>query len=75
MVNHPNRGKPSLWANPTPQMVREAREQTGLTQTEAGALVYSSLKAWQTWEDGTRRMHPGLWQLFNWKTKGRDDNE
>ncbi|QMV33504.1 hypothetical protein 8G_00072 [Ralstonia phage Hyacinthe] len=52
---------------PTAQQVREAREAAGLTQTEAGALVYSALRAWQQWEAGDRRMHPALWELFRIK--------
>lgn len=45
-----------------------ARAVAGLTQTAAGALVYSSLGAWQQWEAGLRRMHPALWELFNIKS-------
>jgi hypothetical protein len=45
-----------------------ARAAAGLTQTAAGALIYSSLGAWQRWEAGLRRMHPGLWELFNIKS-------
>ena len=45
-----------------------ARAAAGLTQTAAGALVYSSLGAWQQWEAGLRRMHPALWELFNIKS-------
>lgn len=58
---------PSVGA-PTPQAIRSAREAAGLTQTAAGRLVHSSLRAWQQWEAGARRMHPGLWELFCIKT-------
>ncbi len=60
---------------PTPAEVRAAREAAGLTQTAAGQLVHSTLRAWQSWEApaGTaaaRPMHPGLWELFLIKTRG-----
>lgn len=56
-------------ANPTPSEIRTAREAAGLTQTEAGSLIYSSMRAWQEWEAGTRRMHPGLWELWQLKVE------
>lgn len=79
MVNHPNRsrfdGLRKPGATPTPAEIREAREAAGLTQTEAAQLIYSTLRAWQEWEvepkpDSTagRRMHPGLFELFQAKT-------
>lgn len=73
MPNHPNRSKaaPTLAANPTPEAIRAAREAAGLTQTEAGALVYAGLRAWQEWEAGARRMHPGLWELWQLKAGQR----
>jgi DNA-binding transcriptional regulator YiaG len=68
MTAHPNRRRISTpAANPSPDLIRAAREAAGLTQTAAGALVYSSLGAWQQWEAGLRRMHPGLWELFHIK--------
>jgi DNA-binding transcriptional regulator YiaG len=69
MPNHPNRRRANTpAANPDPATIRAARETAGLTQTAAGAVVYSSLGAWQQWEAGLRRMHPGLWELFQIKT-------
>ena len=61
MPNHPN-------SNPTKEHVRAAREAAGLTQTAAARLIYSTMRAWQEWEAGNRRMHPGLWELFQIKT-------
>lgn len=55
-------------SHPAPEQVRAARDAAGLTQTAAAALVYSTLSAWQRWEQGDRRMHPGLWELFRIKT-------
>src|SRR5262245_32651958 len=66
---HPNRNKNSRGANPSPAQIKEAREAKGLTQTEAAHRIYSTLRSWQDWEGGQRRMHPGLWELFLWKTR------
>jgi len=69
MTNHPNRGPKGPSSNPHPAEIRAAREEAGLTQSQAAALVHSSPRNWQQWEDATggtnaRRMHPGLWDLF-----------
>lgn len=53
--------------NPEPNEIRAAREAAGLTQTAAAELVHGSLRTWQQWEAGDRRMHPGLWELFGLK--------
>jgi putative transcriptional regulator len=66
MSNHPNRGKTAA-RNPKPDEIRKAREAAGLTQTEAGALIYVSLTGWQKWEQGERAMHPAFWELFRTK--------
>lgn len=68
MPNHPNRSRRGNSAvNPTPEQIRAAREKTGLSQSAAAALIYCGLRGWQEWEAGNRRMHPGLWELFNLK--------
>lgn len=67
MSNHPNRGAKTEATNPTKEEVCAARAATGLSQTAAGALVHSSLRAWQDWESGERRMHPATWELFRIK--------
>lgn len=70
MPPHQNRSKrsPSPTANPKPAEIRAAREAAGLTQSEAAVLVHVSLRAWQRYEegseDGTKRMHPAMWELF-----------
>jgi DNA-binding XRE family transcriptional regulator len=61
--------------NPSPQAIRAAREQAGLTQTQAGALVHTTCRTWQQWEaePGTkdhRAMHPAFWELFQGKIAG-----
>lgn len=53
---------------PSPQDIRDQREFAGLTQTHAAQLVHSSLRAWQAWEAGERKMHPAIWELFWGKT-------
>lgn len=52
---------------PTPHEIRAAREAAGLTQTAAAALIYRTLRGWQEWEAGNRRMSPALWELFRHK--------
>lgn len=53
---------------PTPKDIRRARECAGLTQTAAARLIYSTLRTWQGWELGERRMHPAFFELFTTKT-------
>jgi putative transcriptional regulator len=57
------------FSNPTPEQVREARSAAGMTQSEAARAVRGTMRAWQEWEAGNRRMHPGLWELFRLKTQ------
>jgi DNA-binding transcriptional regulator YiaG len=52
---------------PTPEEIRSARESAGLTQAQAGKLVFSPYRTWQQWEAGERRMHAATWQLFRLK--------
>lgn len=54
--------------SPTSNRVKSARELLGLTQEDAAEVVNSTSSAWQSWEYGTRKMHPGLWELFCLKT-------
>lgn len=68
MPTHPNRGQKGPSANPTPADIIAGREVAGLTQTQAAELVHGSLRTWQQWEAGDRRMHAGLWELFRLKT-------
>lgn len=73
MTAHPNRSRAdSPASNPSPERVRAAREVAGLTQTQAGALVFGTLRAWQSWEDGGpagRRMPAAAWHLFLLRTQ------
>lgn len=49
---------------PSPEQIRAARKQAGLTQTAAADLVETDLRVWQQWEHGERKMHAGFWRLF-----------
>ena len=35
----------------------------GFTQKEAAELVHVTLRAWQLWEAGERKMPAGIWEL------------
>lgn len=72
MTNHPNRSKaPGAASTPTPAQILEARKAAGLTQTQAAAVIYGTLRAWQDWEGGQRKMNPALLELFELKTGQR----
>ncbi len=67
MANHPNRGKKNPATNPEPDEIREVRIAADLTQTMAASLIHCTLRTWQQWEAGDRRMHPAFWELFRIK--------
>ncbi|WP_323505478.1 helix-turn-helix domain-containing protein [Herbaspirillum sp. RTI4] len=50
--------------SPTPAEIRSVRQASGLSQTAAAKLIYSTMRTWQDWEAGKSHMHPGLWELF-----------
>ena len=56
-------------ASPAPEAIKAARAAAGLTQTQAAALIYCTLRGWQEWEGGKRAMHPAFFELFLHKTK------
>lgn len=55
--------------NPTKEQVAEARAGSNLTQTEAAAIIGKTLRAWQYWEAGERKMDGVLFEFFLLKTK------
>ena len=68
MPNHPNRSRAASAArNPSPDEIVGERFNARLTQAEAARLIHTSLRAWQQWEAGDRRMHPAFWELFQIK--------
>ena len=57
--------RPKLRTYATPVEVarlKKLRQASGLTQTLAGAALYTPRRTWQTWEDGEARMHRVIWQ-------------
>jgi putative transcriptional regulator len=57
---------------PTPEQIKQARENAGLTQTQAATLIYKGLRTWQGWEaaegeKGHRKMDAAFWELFKLK--------
>ena len=57
--------RPKLRTYATPVEVarlKKLRQASGLTQTLAGAALYTPRRTWQTWEDGEARMHRIIWQ-------------
>lgn len=67
--SHPNRSGAGPSRNPTPEEIRAARDALGLSQRAAAELIHGTERAWQDWEQGLRRMHPGLWELFQIKCR------
>jgi transcriptional regulator with XRE-family HTH domain len=59
---------------PTAQQVRDLRLQGTLTQEEAAAVIYLSRSGWQKVEAGQRKLHPGLWELWQIKTGLREND-
>jgi DNA-binding XRE family transcriptional regulator len=49
--------------SPAPELIKKTRNVLGYTQKEAAEMVHVSLRAWQLWEAGERKMPPGLWEL------------
>jgi DNA (cytosine-5)-methyltransferase 1 len=58
--------------NPSPEKIKQARNDARLTQTQAAALVYSELRTWQHWEKGDRSMHQAFFELFLIKANAQD---
>ena len=52
---------------PLPCELKEARLKAGLTQEQAGKLVYRTTRHWQHMESGDRAIDPAVWELFQIK--------
>lgn len=73
MANHPNRSKraPGPGRTPPPadvvllRAVVERVRGAGITDAQryCAEQLHTSLRAWQQWERGERRMHPAFWEL------------
>ena len=55
---------PDRLVPPSPEVVRDWRRARNLSAREAGALAGVTLRAWQMYESGDRRMRPALWRLL-----------
>lgn len=53
---------------PTPENIRKARKNRGLSEGAAGELIYVSRESWRLYEKGTTKIKLGLWELFLFKT-------
>lgn len=49
---------------PSPDILRKARTQLGLTQAQAARLAFVSLRAWVKYESGERAVPAPTWALF-----------
>jgi len=54
-------------SNPDPFDIRKARADAGITQAVAAGMLHTSIRAYQQWEAGDRKMHPAFWELFTIK--------
>jgi DNA-binding transcriptional regulator YiaG len=65
LSNHPNRSRRKPGFQPTPEDIAQLRAAMGLTQSEFGDLLYTSLRQVQDWEGGQRRMRGLVWEYAN----------
>lgn len=49
---------------PTAEQVRDSRLAARMTQREAARLIGYSVRVWQDWEAGRRKMRRGAWRLW-----------
>lgn len=69
MTNHPNRSRDKSQAsNPSTDQIVSARNAVGYTQKQAAEKIMHSVRTWEKWETGERRMHPALFDYFLLKT-------
>ena len=53
----------------TPEQIRKAREDAGLTQEKAAELIYKSTRIWRYYEAGKRNIGLDSWELFQIKVE------
>jgi DNA-binding XRE family transcriptional regulator len=64
---------PNNWpSSPAPAKIRAARITAGITQSQAGALIYSRERTWAGWERGENPLHPALWELWQMRAADAD---
>jgi len=49
--------------------IRKTRNRYGLSAAQCARMVKVSDRTWRRWEDGTRQMPEGAWELFAIKLK------
>lgn len=54
-------------SQPAPDEIKRIRQRFGLTQALTAQLLKTSLRSYQQWEAGDRRMHRVFWELFRVK--------
>lgn len=54
--------------NPTPDKILAARTAASHTQSQAAAVIYKKVLAWQRYESGDRGMDVALFELYCIKT-------
>ena len=57
---------------PTPSEITALRVKAGIDKPVAASLIYKSLRTWQQYEAGDRRMDPAFWELFCLKLKEKN---
>lgn len=53
---------------PSPDAIRQARAVAGHSQSEAARIAYATLRSWQAWEAGERRMPLANFVLYQLRT-------
>jgi len=53
---------------PSVGQIHTVRHAAGLTKGQAAALISAKPRAFEAWERGVSRMHPGIFELFCIKT-------
>lgn len=53
--------------------ILKARETLGLTQKQCADRIHRTLRNWQRFERGERKMDPALWELFCIKTRHKEN--
>jgi len=54
---------------PSADTIRAARDEAGMTQAQAAAVVHVAAISWKKWESGKVQMPAGLFELFCLKTE------
>ena len=57
---------------PDPDQILKARETFGFTQLQCANLIHRTLRNWQQFERGERKMDPALWELFCIKARHKE---